>query len=144
MIGLPFGLLTGEPPRNAQCCSVFAGDTNSGQTFAGFRVIEDGQVQKRQGQSQPWVTQCNYVTAGLNPLVGNDFEIKVEKVSGFTPQLNAGLGVWFPINGTLTWAITENPGQFRNFQGTYQIREIAVPSNISGTCNITLDTEDGS
>lgn len=142
MIGLPFGLLTGEPARLAKCCSVFAGDSNSGQTFAGFQVRRTGDVWRRSGSLNPWTMQCDYVTAGKEPTVGDEFEIKVEGTGHL--DIDAGLGVWLALTSTRSWAISENPGQFRMFNGTYQIREIAVPSNISSTCSLNFDTEDGS
>lgn len=144
MLSLPFGLLTGKAFQLAKCVNIFSSHVSPVATTAGFQVRRDGTIYKNQGGVLTYLS--DYVTVGLpDPDVGIRYEIFVTKTGGAgTLDIDAGLDTWLPINGTLSWAVSDTPGAFRNWLGTYQIREIADPGNIAGPCSLTFDTEDGS
>ena len=89
---------------------------------------------------------ANYVNGGLpDPDVGVSYEVNMHQVSGNTlTGNNAGLDVWLTISTTLAWDYNDTPSAFKMGSFTYQIRNIATPSNASNVCTFTPETEDGS
>jgi len=145
MIGLPFGLLSslvGGGGQLAQCLNLFSFDSGDGNTQAGWLVNLAGEILKI--QDGPAFKVGEYVSSGLpDPLVGLRFEVKVIQLSGDTlTGSNAGLNVWLQINGAKNWTFEDTPGESKTFDGTMEIREIAVPSNSSGVCTADIETND--
>jgi hypothetical protein len=133
---------SGQTPR-AQNQNISAFNTSASNSRAGFSVQRDGDILRRQGGSNADVG--DYVGSGLpDANIGLLYEVRVIQSSGNTLTNSAGLNVFLQINGTLTWDFNDAPGQFKSFNGTYEVREIADPSNTSGTATLSFETEDGS
>lgn len=131
----------GSPVAN--CCNLTAFHSSPSQTNALIRVLRAGQMQVRNGGA--WSTICNFVDSGLpDAAIGDLYEVRVIQSSGGTLDINAGLNTWLAISTTRSWGISDSPGQFQSFSGTIEVREIADTANTSGTCTVTLNTEDGS
>ncbi len=133
--------LAGSPQAQNQTINAF--HTSGSNSRAGLTLQRDGDILRRQGSSNTDVG--DYVDSGLPDAdIGLLFEVRVIQTSGDTLTVSPGLNVFLQINGNREWAFNDSPGQFRDFGGTYEVREIANPSNTSGTASLTLSTEDGS
>lgn len=127
---------------NAQCTGVTAFDSGVSQSEAGFRVTNPGAIERVLASGNTFI--ANYVDS-TPPDVGDDFEIMVTQSAGDAlTGINSGLNVWLQINVTRTWSFDDSPGEFKTFTGNFQVREIADTGNISASCSLQFDTEDGS
>lgn len=116
--------------------------TSGSNSRAEFQVQRDGDII---GIAPNQIDRGDYVASGLpDANIGLLYEVRVIQSSGDTLTTSAGLNVFLQINGTLAWGFNDTPGQFRDFVGTYEVREIADTSNTSGTKSVDLHTEDGS
>jgi hypothetical protein len=131
-----------QTPR-AQNQTVTAFHSNASNSRAGFSLTRAGDIFRRAGGSNTDVG--DYVGSGLpDANIGLLYEVRVIQSSGDTLTTSAGLNVFLQINGTLIWEFNDTPGAFKDFGGTYEVREIADPSNTSGTATLSFNTEDGS
>lgn len=128
-------------PR-AQNFSVIAFMSNGANSVAAFDVRRNGSVNR----FSPNQTDLgDYVSSGLpDATIGDLYEIRVIQSSGDTLTDDAGLNVFLQISSNLRWGFDDTPGAFKAFVGTWEVREIANPSNTSGTASLVLNTEDGS
>ncbi len=142
MMGAAAVVGAGGSPK-AQNITINVFHTSGSNSRAEFNVQRDGDI-NRINPSQ--VDIGDYVGSGLpDANIGLLYEVRVIQTSGDTlTGANAGLNTWLQINGTLGWGFNDSPGQFKDFGGNWEVREIADVSNTSGVKSVSLNTEDGS
>lgn len=118
-------------------------NSNATSTLAQMQLLRDARILTKRGSAAS-INAGNYVASGATATIGDLYEAFVHQVSGDVLDVNAGLESWVTISVTRTWNYNSTPGDFESGSFTYQVREIADPSNISAVCTFTLETEDGS
>ncbi len=142
MMGVAAVVGAGGSPQ-AQAVTINAFNSSGSNSRAGMTLQRDGDILRRQGASNTDVG--DYVASGLPDAdIGLLYEVRVIQSSGDALTNSPGLNVFLQISGNRLWDFNDSPGQFKDFVGTYEVREIADTGNTSGAVSCEFHTEDGS
>lgn len=138
----PAGTIAGVFPR-ASNILILVFNSSASNSEAGFELTNAGKIRELTSVSNFDVGDFARPNPGVP--IGDFFEVRTIQSSGDTlTGVNPGLNVFLAITSTRRWSFDDTPGEFKQFVGTYEVREIANPSNTSGTKSVVLNTEDGS
>lgn len=133
----------GEGVGTAQNVIISVFNSSGSHSLAGCELTNAGKIRKRTSASN--FDFADFVAPNNGAPIGDFFEVRVIQTGGDTLSgSNPGLNVWLAITVTRLWSMDDTPGEFKNFTGNYEVREIANPSNTSGVKSFVLNTEDGS
>lgn len=114
-------------------------------TKSGFRVSRSGSIRSLKDPAGDGALESGtdgvnsnneWVRIGRSSTVGDDFEVKLDLVSGTTPATGPALATWHTINTDRDW-ITDLG---EDFSGTLSIRDIATSGtshSVSATFTVT-------